>query len=135
MKKQVQTSETGKTEAAAQKPRGRSFKGVHPVNGQEVSGRVLYDGGYAVAGAIEVYGVEWVVYERMNKSADWVDVRVIARHKARDKASYWLSWSVTENRLANGKDAWTMAQHRPALVTAVSDLMAAYFDAYDILYG
>lgn len=129
----MEQAKTSKQKPLAKRPRGRSWKGVHPTNGQEIMGRWVYDGGYSEVGVAYADDVEWVVYERMNKSADWVDVRVIARHKAPNKASYWLGWNSKEARLANGKDAWTMAQHRPGLVTAVSDLMTAYFDAYSLL--
>ncbi len=62
----------------------------------------------------------WHVYER--RQDDWLNIKLVAKHRAVHKGNYWLSWrgSVPYPRA----DTVILAEGRPALNTMVNALVA-----------
>jgi hypothetical protein len=120
MMKSGKGSDGEKPAAKSRKRRGRFMRGRHPMpTGETIGGVQWLEKGWLLATTVSAYDTEWVVYERTAASREWLDIRVIAKYGARDKASYWLSWSYREERFARLKDAILMAEHRPLLRDAV----------------
>lgn len=119
--KQEQAVAVGGKPKKARKPRKRFYRGQHPLPEVNLAGELWLAGGWVKLCDITSEEIEWVLYERGSMhSHDWLDIRVVAKYGAADKASYWMSWSLREKRFARGKDAAVMAEHRPSLRDAVA---------------
>jgi hypothetical protein len=73
--------------------------------------------GWDFLSTIETEETPWAVFIRPQPSPDWITVKVCAQQPVSFKANYWLSWS--GSRFAGGGDFDKLAEHRPALRTAV----------------
>lgn len=65
----------------------------------------------------------WDLYRRSTGGA-WVNVKLVARPSAPNKANYWLAF--TKTRFNRCRDAAMFELHRPALYRAVLDHLGAF---------
>lgn len=97
------------------------------------AGNIPTEGGWEqVSKYNDHFGTEWLIFRRkQSHSEDWVNYKVVANGRTRNKANYWFTYNHASNRIGFSRDYMLMRENRPELYEHLEKMLRSWWAAQE----